>query len=351
MKKNSKYKTIRSDRSGFSILIDRRTAWILAMLLLACVAVMIVSTGVGSRYVAPLSIVKAMLGIADPMDQVIVEKLRMPRIVIAVLVGASLAVAGAVLQGIIRNPLASPDVAGITEGASFGAVLFIFIFMDTVSIQWMPLASIFGAFTITALLYTLAWKNGISPLRIVLIGIGISAAVKSASFMLIITGPLQLADRSLTFMTGSIYGASWDKDVVTLLPWAAVLLPITWLQARKVNIQILGDDIAGSAGARIQRDRLLLLILSVSLAGSAVAIGGAISFIGLMAPHIARKLTGSSFGGMLPVSALIGAIILLVADLIARTAFLPRDVPAGVLTAAIGAPFFMYLLYRSRNRF
>lgn len=347
----NKYKIIRSARSGYSFLMDKKAVWISVILLVVCAAVMIISTGLGSRYVAPLSVVKALFGMADPMDQVIVEKLRMPRIVIAVLVGASLAVAGAVLQGIIRNPLASPDVAGITEGASFGAILFIFLFTDTVSIHWMPLASILGAFTVTALLYILAWKNGVSPLRLVLIGIGISAAVKSVSYMLIISGPLQLADRSLTFMTGSIYGASWDKDVITLLPWAAVLLPITWLQARKVNIQILGDDIAGSAGARVERDRLLLLMLSVSLAGSAVAIGGAISFIGLMAPHMARKLTGPSFGNMLPVSALFGAIILLVADLIARTAFLPRDVPAGVFTAAIGAPFFMFLLYRSRNRF
>lgn len=184
-----------------------------------------------------------------------------------------------------------------------------------------------------------------------LIGIGVSAAVKSISYMLIISGPLQLADRSLTFMAGSIYGMSWDKDVMTLLPWVAVLLPVTWLQARNVNIQALGDDVASSAGAHVQKQRLLLIGLSVALAGAAVSIGGAIAFIGLMAPHMARRLVGPSFGSLLPVSALIGAIVLLAADLVARTAFLPRDVPAGVFTAAIGAPFFLYLLYRNRNRF
>jgi iron complex transport system permease protein len=260
-------------------------------------------------------------------------------------------VAGAILQGVIRNPLASPDVAGITEGASLGAILFIYVFQGTISIHWMPLASILGAFFITALLYVLAWKKGASPLRIILIGIGVSAAIKSFSYMLIISGPMQLANQSLTFMTGSIYGVSWDNDVLTLLPWTTVLLVLTWLQARQVNIQALGDDIATSVGSRVQLQRLLLIVLSVSLAGSAVAIGGAISFIGLMAPHMARRLTGPSFSGVLPVSALLGALILLVADLIARTAFLPRDVPAGVLTAAIGAPFFMVLLYKNRNRF
>ncbi|KIL36112.1 iron ABC transporter permease [Cohnella kolymensis] len=347
----SKLKTIRSGRFGVSLLLDKRTVRISTLLFVLCAGLIVISTALGSRYIAPVSVVKALVGMADPADQLIVEKLRLPRIIIGLLVGASLAVSGAILQGIIRNPLASPDVAGITEGASFGAVLFIFVFMDTVSIHWMPIAAILGAFAVTALLYLLAWKKGVSPLRLVLIGIGISAAVKSISYMLIISGPLQLAERSLTFMTGSIYGASWDKDVITLLPWVAVLLPIAWLQARKVNIQMLGDDVAGSAGARVQKGRLLLLMLSVSLAGSAVAIGGAISFIGLMAPHMARKLTGPSFGNVLPVSALLGAIILVGADLIARTAFLPRDVPAGVFTAAIGAPFFMFLLYRSRDRF
>lgn len=328
-----------------------RTLWICLLLAILCIVMMIISIGVSSQYLPPMTVLKALFGMAEPGEQVIVVNLRLPRILIAVLVGASLAVAGAILQGVIRNPLASPDVAGITEGASLGAILFIYVFQGTISIHWMPLASILGAFFITALLYVLAWKKGASPLRIILIGIGVSAAIKSFSYMLIISGPMQLANQSLTFMTGSIYGVSWDNDVLTLLPWTTVLLVLTWLQARQVNIQALGDDIATSVGSRVQLQRLLLIVLSVSLAGSAVAIGGAISFIGLMAPHMARRLTGPSFTGVLPVSALLGALILLVADLIARTAFLPRDVPAGVLTAAIGAPFFMVLLYKNRNRF
>ncbi|WP_019639638.1 FecCD family ABC transporter permease [Paenibacillus fonticola] len=347
----SKYKPLRSRGAQFSVLIEKRAVWITLILFIVCLAAMIVSTGAGSQFITPLNVIKTLLGKGEPTYEVIIMKLRLPRIIIAVLVGSSLAVAGAVLQSIIRNPLASPDVAGITEGASLGAVLFIFLFGGTVPIHWMPLTSITGAFLITGLLYILAWKKGVDPLRLVLIGIGISAAIKSISYMLVISGPLQLAQRSLTFMTGSIYGTSWDKDVLTLLPWVAVLLPLTWLQTRNVNIQALGDEVASSAGAHVQKHRLLLLALSVALAGAAVAIGGAIGFIGLMAPHMARKLVGSSFGSVLPVSALLGAIILLLADLAARTAFLPNDVPAGVLTAAIGAPFFMYLLYRNRNRY
>ena len=186
--------------------------------------------------------------------------------------------------------------------------------------------------------------------RLVLIGIGVSAH----QINLLYADHIRTAavGRPLSYLHGRrIYGMSWDKDVMTLSPWIAVLLPLTWSQARNVNIQALGDDVASGTGAQVQKRRLILIGLSVALAGVAISIGGAIAFIGLMAPHMARRLVGPNFGSVLPVSALIGAILLLVADLVARTAFLPRDVPAGVFTAAIGAPFFLYLLYRNRNRF
>lgn len=345
----SKYTPLRWNKTKLSFLIEKRTIWIIAALLVITAAVVVISTGIGSKYVSPLEVIQSFAGKGSSVNEVIIMKLRLPRIIIAILVGASLAVAGAVLQGIIRNPLASPDVTGITEGASLGTVLFIFFLSEKVSIQWAPLAAIVGAFVVTALLYLLSWKNGTSPLRMILIGTGLSAAFKSISYMFIISGAFVLANKSMTFMTGSIYGSSWEKDVYTLLPWVLILLPLTWIQARHVNVQALGDDVAASAGANVQLHRLILLLLSVALAGAAVAIGGAITFIGLMAPHMARKLVGSSFGGLLPVSALLGALILLVSDLAARAIFTPLDIPAGVFTAAIGAPLFLYLLYRNRN--
>ncbi|SFE25782.1 iron complex transport system permease protein [Paenibacillus catalpae] len=346
----SKYKTIRWEKPKLSYLLEHKTLWTTLILLLLCIAGAILSTGIGSQFISPVEVVKSLIGKGSAMHEVIVLKLRLPRIVVAILVGAALASAGAVLQGLIRNPLASPDVTGITEGASLGTVLFLFLLGGHVSVHWMPVASIFGAYAVTVILYLLSWKNGASPLRMVLIGTGLSAAFKSISYMFIIASPYFLADRAMTFMTGSIYGSSWEKDVYTLLPWLIVLLPATWLMARHVNVQALGDDVAGSTGASVQRQRLILLLLSVSLAGAAIAVGGAIAFVGLMAPHMARKLVGSSFGGLLPVSALIGAVILLVSDLVARTVFAPLDIPAGVFTAAIGAPFFLYMLYRHRNQ-
>ncbi|MGO4108090.1 FecCD family ABC transporter permease [Paenibacillus sp. YAF4_2] len=346
----SKYKTFRWDKPKLSYLLEHKALWTALILFLLCIAAAILSTGIGSQFIAPIDVIKSIIGKGSAMHDVIVLKLRLPRIVIALLVGAALASAGAVLQGLIRNPLASPDVTGITEGASLGTVLFLFFLGGHVSVHWMPVAAILGAYAVTVILYLLSWKKGASPLRMVLIGTGLSAAFKSISYMFIIASPYFLANRAMTFMTGSIYGSSWEKDVYTLLPWLIVLLPATWLMARHVNVQALGDDVAGSAGANVQKHRLILLLLSVSLAGAAIAIGGAIAFIGLMAPHMARKLVGSSFGGLLPVSALLGAIILLVSDLVARTVFAPLDIPAGVFTAAIGAPFFLYMLYRHRNQ-
>lgn len=343
-----KYMAFRSKRLSF--LLGKKSLITVIILLLLCIGTVILSTGIGSVRIHPLDVIRVLTGQGDSAMSMIIMKLRLPRILIAVLVGASLAVAGAILQGMIRNPLASPDIVGISEGASLGAVCFFFFFAGSVSIHLLPVVAIVCAFIATAAIYLLAWKHGVSPLRLVLIGIGMSAAFKSVSYMLMIsTSDYFIGAKSLTFMTGSIYGTSWEKDVWTLLPWVAILLPITFIQARNINVQQLGDEVATGVGSKVQRQRLLLLFLSVALAGAAVAIGGAITFIGLIAPHIARKLVGPAFGGVLPVSALIGALILLLSDMAARTLFAPLDLPAGIFTAAVGAPFFIYLLYRQRN--
>jgi len=344
----SKYTAFRTGKAA-SFLISKKTVWSIIVLAAAAVALFIISTGIGSVRIQPWEVIKVFLGVGEQTHSVIVQTLRLPRMVVAVLAGSALAVSGAILQGMIRNPLASPDIVGITGGATLGAVCFFFFLGDKYSIHWLPLCAVIGAFTSTLLIYIFAWKHGVSPLRMVMIGIGMSAAYSSISYMLMISGPIVLANKALTFMTGSVYGVSWAKDVSVLAPWVLILMPVALLLAREVNVQELGQEIAVGVGSAVQRNRFLLLMVSVALAGAAVAVGGAISFIGLMAPHIARKLVGPSFGGVLPVSALIGALILMIADLAARTLFSPLDIPAGVFTAAIGAPFFIYLLYRNRN--
>lgn len=344
-----KWITVRGSKHSFQM--NRRTLIMISLLLAANVVTMIVCVGLGSTVISPLAVIRTLFGAGDPADDMIIFSLRMPRVVIAVMVGAALAVSGALLQGIVRNPLTSPDIIGISGGASLGTVIFI-LYFSHLSIRFMPISSIAGAFAAAVLIYLFAYRRGITPLRLVLIGIGMATAITAVTYMLILTAsftPTAVAVKAFTFMTGSIYGVSWERDVLTLLPWIVILMPAAIIYARHLNVQELGDEVATSVGSSVQVKRTILLLISVALAGAAVAIGGAINFIGLMAPHIARKLVGPAYGGVIPVSALIGSLVLLLSDLVARVAFIPLDIPAGVFTAAIGAPFFIYLLYRHRS--
>lgn len=346
-----KYTSLRFGKS-ISFLVDKKAIIISLILLAVSVAVFLVSAGRGEMYISPLEVAKTLFGNGSDMNEIVIYTFRLPRIFVALFAGMSLAVAGAILQGMIRNPLASPDVLGITGGAAAAVVTFLTLFSDenhslTISIHWLPFAAFLGATVTAILVYVLSWKNGIAPLRLVLIGVGISALMQACTTLLMITGPIYRASQSNVWITGSVYGASW-KHVTLLAPWALVLLTISFLSARKMNIQELGDELAIGAGVSLQKQRFFLLLLSTALTGGAVAFAGGIGFVGLMAPHMARRLVGSSFGALLPASALLGAILVMAADLAGRTLFAPMEVPAGVFTAAVGAPYFIYLLYKKR---
>lgn len=315
--------------------------------------IFILSTGLGDMNIQPWTVLMVFFGGGTELEQLVVQSFRLPRIIIALLAGMSLAIAGALLQGMVRNPLASPDIIGITGGAGAAVVGFLAFFSDennalTVSIQWLPLAAFAGAAVVAFLVYFLAWKNGVSPVRLVLIGIGISALMQAIITMLMILGPIFRASQANIWITGTVNASNW-KDVQILLPWTLILILIAFVLARNVNIQELGEEIATGVGSHIQRQRIILLTLATGLVGGAVAFAGGIGFVGLMAPHMARRLVGSSFGALLPVAALLGGTLVMIADLVGRTLFLPLEVPAGVFTAAIGAPYFIYLLFKTKN--
>lgn len=316
---------------------------------LLAIAVSILYLMLGELTLGPVAAWRALWGNGAEEVVFIVQQLRSPRLVVALLVGASLAVAGALLQSVIRNPLAAPDIVGITGGASVGALIFITLLPGVFTIHLLPVAAIIGAFGAALLIYLLAWKQGASPLRLVLVGIGISSLLSACTTFMMTFSNTYSATAAYVWLTGTIYGSAW-LHVWTLLPWTAALLAIVYFNTRIISVQLLGDELAIGLGSAVQRHRLRIVLISVALAGSAVAIGGAIGFVGLIAPHMARRLVGPAIGRMLPLSALLGAIIVAVADLVARAAFLPYDIPVGVFTSAIGAPFFIYLLYRSRNR-
>ncbi|WP_102345497.1 FecCD family ABC transporter permease [Bacillus sp. Marseille-P3661] len=348
-----KYSPFRLRKGKVSFLIDKKAMFIFIILLICTLLLFLLSTGMGDMKISPLDVIAVIFGQGTEMHNLVVKSFRLPRILVALLVGMALAVSGAILQGIVRNPLASPDILGLTGGASVAVVGFLAIFSDknnalTVSIHWMPLAAFIGATVIAILIYILAWDNGVSPIRLVLVGIGLFALTQAITTLLMILGPIYRASQANIWLTGSVYGSNWE-NVTILAPWTLLLLFITFVAARHINIQELGDSIATGVGSNVNKQRLFLLLLSTGLTGGAVAFAGGIGFVGLMAPHIARRLVGSAFGGLLPVSALVGAVLVMLADLIGRTMFGANEVPAGIFTAAIGAPYFIYLLFKTRN--
>jgi len=324
------------------------------LLFIVVVLIMIFSAGSGEYPLSPQNVLSALFGLGDDFARTIVIDFRLPRIVMALFVGISLAVSGAILQGITKNPLASPDLIGITAGASFAVVLFLSLFSDEnnslmVSIHWLPLFAFLGA-TLTALIvFFLSWKNGIAPFRLLLIGIAVAAFMNAGTTIWMLMGPIYRASQATIWTTGSIYGANWSQ-VKVLVPWSILLIVIALLLRRQMNILELGDDIATSVGSQVQKNRVILLLISTGLTGVAVAFAGGIGFVGLLAPHIARRIVGPKFQTMILFTAGIGALLVLVADWIARVAFAPIEVPAGVWTAAVGAPYFIFLLLTERRR-
>ncbi len=338
---------VRSRVLPVSFRLDRRVPPVLVGLSLVTLAIMVVDVGVGEYPIAPLEVIKTVLGRGESDHDFIVNTLRLPRAVVAALVGMGMALSGAILQGLTRNDLASPGVIGLNAGANLAAVILL-VLVPSLPIQWLPVAAFGGAALATLLAYTLAWKKGSSPMRLILVGIGIASLAGAITTALITFGPIYVVSQAMVWMSGSVYGRSWEH-VRQILPWMALFIPLTFGLARHLNALHLGDDVARGLGSRVEWQRGLLLLCSVALAGASVAVAGPIGFVGLMAPHIARRLSGPSHEGLLPTAALVGAALVVGSDLLGRVLFAPYEIPCGLITAALGAPYFLYLLYRTRK--
>jgi iron complex transport system permease protein len=333
-----------------SLRVDQRAVVVFLALAAAAFAGVVANVGHGEYPIPPVDVVKTLMGVhsGDGNYSFIVNVLRLPRALVAVLVGAALAVSGAVLQGLTRNDLAAPDIVGVNAGAGLVAVSMIVLF-PSVPAAYLPPAAFVGAFVVAVLLYVLAWRGSSSPMRLILIGVGISAVATALTTVMITYGDIYQVSQALVWLTGSVYGRSWEQ-IWPLLPWLLVFMPLAFLRARHLNTLNLGDDVARGLGSRVELERGLLLLASVALAASAVATAGTIGFVGLMSPHIARRLVGPAHGGLLPVAAMTGGAMVVLADLVGRTIFAPTEIPCGIVTSAVGAPFFLYLLYRSRSK-
>lgn len=337
---------LRSAGGRLSLRIQRHTLAVTLLLSLLLTASCLVSLSLGSQATPPVAMLEALLLPGRSDIALIIHEIRLPRVVLAILVGACLGVAGLLLQGLVRNPLASPDVIGITAGASLAAVGFLAMGGAAWGDAWLPLAALGGALLVALAIVALSGR-GVTPARLVLIGIGLAAALGAGTTLVLVVSADATAMRAYVWLTGSLYAAQW-REVAGLAPWALAGLPLALVLARHLDVLALGDELAVGLGTALHGSRLALLLLAVALAGSAVAFAGGLSFVGLLAPHIARRLGVRGHSGLVPVTALVGALIVLYADLLGRVAFLPRDLPAGVFVAGIGAPFFVYLLYRWR---
>ncbi|MCP3027800.1 iron chelate uptake ABC transporter family permease subunit [Halobacillus sp. A5] len=341
---------IRSKKNTISFQIDVKPLLVTLFLFILTAAALFAGPGLGDPFFNPVEIGQSLFGIGSGGNEFIINTLRFPRAAVSLLAGLCLGTAGAILQGIVRNPLASPDIIGITGGAAVAAVIYITFFQDSFGIQWLPFTAIGGALMASLLIFLISWNEGVTPIRLVLIGIGVSAAINACTMLILTLSPDYSASQAYIWLTGSIYGASWE-NLRLLLPWAVLIVPMTVIYSSVLNVQELGDDTSAGLGLSVQKHRIVLLLCSVVLAGAAVSVVGTIGFVGLVAPHIARLLVGRSFPYLLPSAGFVGALIVFSADIVARTAFYPSDIPAGIFTAGIGAPFFIYLLVKHRNKF
>lgn len=347
---NKGWLVIRSRRFRMSFRLDRRVPAVLLSLLLVTLVAMVLSVGQGEYPIPPLDVLKTILGLEtnNPDYPFIVNTLRLPRAIVAYLVGVGLAISGTILQGLTRNPLAAPDIIGIDAGASLAAVTLI-VLVPSVSLFALPLSAFGGAMAAALLIYLLAWDKGSSPIRLILVGVGLAEIARAVTSLMVTFGEINSVSQALIWLEGSVYGRSWEH-VVSLLPWLVVLVPLAFVQGLQLNALNLGDDVAKGLGSRVEWQRGLLLLTSVGLVGASVATAGTIGFVGLIAPHLGRMLVGPTHENLMPISAMVGGMIVVLADLLGRTLFAPIELPCGLITSAVGAPYFLYLLVRNRKR-
>ncbi|HIV17713.1 MAG TPA: iron ABC transporter permease [Candidatus Merdivicinus intestinigallinarum] len=326
-------------KAGQKISLLRFSTVMLVLLILLAVLCLL-SIAVGSAGYSIPEILDAVFREEKSPIKTIVVNLRLPRIILAILVGASLAAAGALLQSVMRNPLADPGTIGVSAGAGTAATTILLLFPNlTASV---PLFAFGGAALACVLIYAMAWKEGVDPTRIILSGVAINSVLGAYNSLLQLMNSDSL-EGVLAFMNGSLSGRSWYQ-VRLLAVYAAVGLVLAFLCIKSANALQLGDEMAKSLGVKVNGSRVLLSGVAAFLAASTVSVAGMIGFVGLVVPHIARILVGSDYKAMLPTSVVLGAVVLLAADTVGRTIVPGMEIPVGIVMAVCGGPFFLYLL-------
>lgn len=315
------------------------------VLLAALAGLCVAALTIGSADYSLRQIMGAVLYGEGGTVSVVVYNLRLPRLVMALEVGACLAVAGALLQAVMRNPLADPGIIGVSAGAATAATTILLLYPAMLSA--VPLFAFGGAALACVLIYVLAWRGGVDPVRIILSGVAINTVLGAYNAFLQMLNSDNLSN-VLAFMNGSLSGCTWEQ-VQVLTAYSVLGLVLGFACIKNANILQLGDEMAASLGVNVSLVRVLLSAVGAFLAAATVSVAGMIGFIGLVVPHIARMMVGSDYRALLPVSTLLGAVLLLAADTLGRTLIAGMEIPVGIVMAATGGPFFLYML-RKKGR-
>lgn len=324
--------------------MSRRTKYYCLLLVVLLAAAGIVAAGIGSKWIPPGEIIRG-LADSDSMVRIIVINLRLPRILMALLIGAALSLSGALLQAVMGNPLADPGIIGVSAGAA-AAATSVMLLAPTL-LASVPLFAFGGALFACVFIYIMAWRRGIDPVRIVLSGVAVNTVLGAYTSFLQLLNADNLSN-VLGFLNGSLSGRSWDQ-VETVAVYAAVGISAAFLCTKSANILQLGDDVARSLGVNVNALRIILSAVGAFLAAATVAVAGMIGFVGLVVPHITRMLVGPNYRDLMPVAALMGGFILLCADTLGRVLVTGMEIPVGVIMAITGGPFFLYMLRRRQS--
>ncbi len=336
---------LRARGGGLSVRLSPRALVAGAAFALGAFAIGVLSLGIGDYPMAPSDVLRTLVGGGSAAEDFIVRELRLPRLVTALLVGGALALSGAVAQALIRNPLGSPDILGITQGATTGALLVVVAGGTSLALSG---AAVAGGLAATLVIYAAAWRHGLHGYRLILVGIGVTAVLTGVNGYLLTRGELMEAARAMLWLTGSLDGRGWS-DALPLLVVLAVLAPIVLLGCgRALRLLDMGDDTAAALGVGVQRIRAGLFLAAAVLAACAAAAAGPVSFVALTAPHLARRLTRAPGPNLVPSMAM-GALLLVAADLAAQQMFGDRQLPVGVVTGALGGGYLVWLLVTERK--
>ena len=332
-------------RGGLSLRVDARAVTVVGLLVLVALAASVALIGTGDFPVSATDVVRTLTGNGTRIQEYIVRDLRLPRVLVGLLVGAALGLGGALFQSISRNPLGSPDVLGLGQGATAGALVVIVLFSGSATA--VTLGALAGGLVTGFAIYLLAWRRGVHGYRLVLVGIGVSAMVTAVNGYLLTKADIVDAARAVVWMTGSLNGRDWTQ-VWPLLVLCAVLVPLVLVNARGLLMTEMGDDLSYALGVRVERVRMVLMVSAVLLTAGATAAVGPVGFVALTAPQLARRLTRSPGPNLVPAMCM-GATLLIVADLVSQRAFGADQLPVGVVTGVLGGAYLLWLLVTERR--